>query len=63
MQRQLLKSEIRCKSLCTEEAKMTEWLFGDELKNNIKDAELGERITRFNPYAKNWRGMEIKIND
>ena len=52
----MLRNDLneRSKGLCTEQAKLTEWLFGDELKENLRDAELGERIARSS--SKNWGG-------
>ena len=45
----MLRSELseKSKGLCTEQAKITEWLFGDNLKENLKDAELGHKISKF----------------
>jgi hypothetical protein len=50
----MLRSELSysTKGLCNEDTRMTEWLFGDDLKRELKDAELGDKITG----SKNWRG-------
>ena len=56
----MLRGELNDKSrgLCSEEAPITEWLFGNQLKECLKEAELGERIAK-NSSSKKYRGICI----
>lgn len=55
----MLRGELlpKYKGLCSEDIQLSEWLFGDELKSQLKDADLGEKITKS---ARNWRGKITK---
>lgn len=48
----------KCRNLCSEETKLSEWLFGNDLKDSLKDVDLEDKLARNYTQSKNWRGMK-----